>query len=128
MSLLEVMLAFLLVSLAAVAIMAVYTGGLKLSARGERLVVATEQAQAFLESLKEFEYQKLPSAVSSFDGRRGEAADAEGFPPEPYPGTPDFPIVVKCFEKEPDLKSVTVRVFYDEEHCVVLQTYITPFQ
>jgi len=126
-SLLEVLFAFALVTIAVLGIMAVYTGGLKLSAKGERALFATELSQTMMEVIKEQGFDKIPTARTTFDGRANQAPNADGFPPAPYPKVDDYVVQVTAYQKEDFLKSVTVRVFYDNQNSVVLQTYFTPF-
>ena len=115
-------------SVAALALVAVYTGGLKLSAKSEKLMQATQISQTTLETIRDLGYEKIPSSLTTFDGRRGVPVNSEGFPPTPYPNQDDFQVLVRAHEKEPNLKSVTVTVFYDGESSVTLQTYFTPFE
>lgn len=127
-TLLEILIAMCLVSMAVLAILAVYTSGLKLSAKGEKMVKATEIAQSTLETIRELGYDKIPEPQTTFSGKKGDPQTDEGFPPAPYPGESDYPIQVTAGIKETDLKSVTVRVFYNERNSVVLQTFFSPFQ
>lgn len=123
----EILFAFALVSISVLGIVAVYTGGLKLSVKGEKILHATELSQTMMEVIKEQGFDKIPSAKTTFDGRKNDSPTGEGFPPAPYPQSNDYGIEVTAFEKEPFLRSVTVRVYYDSENSVVLQTYFTPF-
>lgn len=121
-------MAIALVSVAVLTIVGVYIGGLKLSAKSERVLLATEVAQSTLERIRELGYDKIPPEDSVFSGRKSDPPTVDGFPPSPYPGEQDYSIEVTSSIKETDLKSVAVRVYYDQRNSVVLQTYFTPFQ
>ena len=126
-SLLEILFALVLVTVAVLAVVSVYIGGMRLSAKGERLFIASETGKAVLERIREAGFSEIPDGTRTFDGRSNDPQLGD-FPPPPYPAQGDYPILVETHLQEANLKSVTVRVFYDKDNSVVLQTYFTPFE
>ncbi len=125
MSLIEVMLALGLVASAVLAIMAVYTMGLRQSVKAEKMLKATEMSREIMERTRELDFSKIPDTNTSFDGRLNQSA-VNGFPPTPYPTRDDFKAVVTVDQIAPQLKSVCVKVFYDKGQSVDFQTYFKP--
>lgn len=124
-SLLEVMLALGLVSTAVLAIMSVYTMGLRQSAKAEKVVKATEMAREVLENTAALGFDKLPDTDRVFDGRV-DAPQLNGFPPAPYPARDGLEAYVIVDQLGPELRSVCVKVYFEKEHSVVFQTYYKP--
>ena len=126
-SLIEVLVAMGLVASAVLALVSVYLGGIKLSRKSEKILLATETAKAMLEVVREKGFDAIPAETKIFRGQENDPRTEQGFPPDPYPAEGDFFITVETRERESNLRSVTVKVIYDGKSSVSLQTYVTPF-
>ena len=124
-SLIEVMLALGLVATAVLAIMSVYTMGLRQSVKAEKMLKATEMSREIMERTRELDFSKIPDTNTTFDGHLSQSA-VNGFPPSPYPKRTDLVAVIVVDQVAPQLKSVCVRVFYDKGQSVDFQTYFKP--
>ena len=107
-SLLEVLLALGILSVALLGIMGVYTIGLKQSV-AEQSFQASEMGSELLERVGEMGFDDLPDTDVVFDGRRGDPA-VDGFPPAPYPTRNNLQAEVYVDQMGPTLKSVCVKV------------------
>ncbi len=128
MSLIEIVVALGVIAFALMTMIGLYVSGIRLMNRGEEITVATEIGRQVLESLKrDGGYHYIPDTNEIYDGRvpdpRNPALD---FPPAPYPVNDQYRLWVASELVDPNLKSVTVRVYYDNESHVVLQTYYRP--
>lgn len=124
-SLIEIMLSLALVTTAVLAVMAIYTVGLRQSVRAEKTLKATEMAREILEMSRDLAFDDIPADDLVFDGRIPTPA-VDKFPPAPYPARGDFQAEVFVDQLGPDLKSVCVKVYYEAEHSVNFQTYFRP--
>ena len=116
------MVALAVTSVALLAMIGVFTGGLRLLSQSEAVTRATELGRAELEAIKDLGWAALPATDASFDGRVPDPQVA-GWPPAPYTTT-STPMMVQVEEIEPGLKSVTVRVYYSANTPVTLETYV----
>ena len=119
------MLALGLVATAVLAIMSVYTLGLRQSSNAEQVLKATEYGREILERCKELEFAQIPDTDVTFDGRVPTPASG-GFPPDPYPERSDLEAMVIVDQIAPQLKSVYVRVYYEKGRSIDFQTYLKP--
>lgn len=121
-SLLEVLLALGIFSVALLGIMGVYAIGMKQSVVAEQSFRATEMGSEILERVGELGFDDLPDTNVEFDSRRGDLA-VDGFPPAPYPTRNNLQAQVYVDQMGPTLKSVCVRVHYQSGKSVGFQTY-----
>jgi hypothetical protein len=121
----EVIVALGVVAFALLTMIGVYASSIRLMVRGEELTRASELGRSILEGINQAGYSSLPAPGTVFDGRSSDPA-VDGFPPLPYPGTPDYPMVLETEQLDTDLRSVTVKVYYSEENHITLQTYMRP--
>lgn len=126
-SLMELMVAMAVIAFALLTMLGVYISGVRLMSRGEEITVATEVGRRLLETVRSAGYAYIPDAPTVYDGRVPDPRDPGlGFPPGPYPVDGRYELEVKSEKIEDNLKSVTVRVYYDGDSHVVLQTYFRP--
>lgn len=110
-------------TVALLAMIGIFVGGLRLMTRGESMTASTEAARSMLESIKEGGYPALPATDKVFDGRNNDPP-VSGFPPAPYPTVDQKPVRVSVEEIKPGLKSVSVEVFGQPDRPpVLLETY-----
>lgn len=119
------MLALGLVATAVLAIMSVYTVGLRQSSNAEQVLKATECAREIMERVRELDFDQIPDVDVTFDGRAGDP-QVSGFPPSPYPTRSGVEALVIVDQIAPQLKSVYVRAYYQKERSVAFQTYFKP--
>ncbi len=106
-TLVEVLIAVLVLTVAIVPLMTAYIHGARWTAEARDLITAVNLAQGKLEELKNRAYHSLEA---------GEPTDPEG-PPGSFPGHPEYVYRVAVFETdlsgdgEPDVKTVTVAVY-----------------
>lgn len=119
-TLLEILLATALLSIAVLALMGVHLEGLRLARQGRDLTRATDLATALLEVTQDLGYHQIPPDAT-FQG----APAVNGFPPEPYPEvTLDgqrYQLKVVTQSRDLHLKSVLVEVSWGPKHKVVLE-------
>ena len=125
-SVIEVMLALGVLSIALLGIVAMYTQGLYLLSHNKQVARATELAQENLEKIKANGVTLISPGL--YDSRIGDQPDAlTGFPPPPYNavGQTEYPIVIEATEvgAPAGVIAVTVRVYFEKERNVELQTY-----
>ncbi len=110
-------------SMALLAMIGIFVGGLRLMTRGEAMTASTEAGREMLESIKEGGFAYLPATDSVFDGRKNDPP-VSGFPPPPYPKVDEKPVLVRVEELRPGLKSVSVEVYGQPDRPpVILETY-----
>ena len=119
-------MALSLVAVAVLAILGVYSIGLKQSTDAEKILKATEMAKELLESTRELDFTQVPDTNVQFDGRSGAPPHSPVFPPAPYPERNGQGVLVIVDQVGPTLKSVCVKVYYREGRSVDLQTYFRP--
>ena len=135
-SLLEVMLAFGVLSVALLGVIALFTNGLRLMSHSKQLTAATEVGRQVLESVKTAGYSSIPGTDIVFDGR-GATPDPQilgppDFPPRPYPtevvdgGNYEVVVRVTTPPASPTLRAVEVEVYYARGGSSVLQTLFHP--
>lgn len=123
----ELMVALSVIAFALLTMIGVFISGAQLMSRGEQITTATEVGRRMLETVRVAGYAYIPDGVSSYDGRVPEPRDPSlGFPPAPYPADERYELVVDTEEIDTNLKAVTVRVYYDNESNLVLQSYYRP--
>lgn len=132
----EIVLAFGLLAVAILALIAMFTSGVKLSAQARNITVATELGKQVIErarakvKLSGFSY--LPAGTYTFDGRAGDPiAGTPVFPPAPYPSTlvehQEYFVVVSGAEPSADqLKNLRVDVYWTDTSHISLETKFTP--
>lgn len=74
-----------ILTIAILALVALFTSGLRLKTRLSQVTVATEIARETLERTKSMGFAALPTGPAFFDGSLPTPLDASGFPPFPYP-------------------------------------------
>jgi len=133
----EVMIAIGLLAVAALSLLTVFIGGLRLMQRSNETAAATDVAKATLEAIKrDFRLHGLAaigSGTYTFDGRIPDEADTSGpsvFPPAPYPsrtiGGQEYILVVEGREEGTRLRRIKVSVYWNENQPLVLETIIHP--
>jgi Tfp pilus assembly protein PilW len=133
----EVMVSIGMLSVAALSILSVFVGGLKLMQRSNEMAAANDVAKSTLEAIKR-DFQKdgfaaLPTADYTFDGRVPDAVDSTGpntFPPAPYPalkiGQTNYEVVVQGNPEGTRLRRVRVLVYWNDNQPVELETLLHP--
>jgi type II secretory pathway pseudopilin PulG len=126
-SLLEILVAFSCIAVAAIALASVFVSGLRLMTKSSEYRRATEVAREQVESVRELGYAAVPSGDFEFDGRRGDPP-VDGFPPPPYPtasvGSAPVHLLVRT-GAQGTLKMLEVEAFSDGAR-VWLETYLAP--
>ncbi len=126
-SLLELVVAIGLVAFTLLTMVAVAINGARLGQRGEQITRATEMGRSLLERLQDDGFVYLPDGDNVHDGRVPDPTDSvTGFPPSPYPSQENMSLVVATRQLEPQLKSVTATIYYQDESHLTLQTYFRP--
>jgi hypothetical protein len=134
-SLAEIILAFGIVTVALLSLVAVFLSGLKLATHSRDLSAANEVGHHVLEAVKRNVQQSgfayLPAGTFSFDGRPTSSTPAVGtppatFPPSPYPGMllngTQFWVRVTGRELSSTLKEIVVDVYYGSNGHILLAT------
>lgn len=138
-SLMELVLALGVVTVAVLALITVFISGLELSARSRDLATATELARAVMErtklNLRTAGFAYVPAGSYTFDGRAPAprvGAPPLDFPPDPYPGVPNlngqrYSVLVTGSEPNPGkLKEMRVEVLFGPSSRVVVETRFHP--
>jgi type II secretory pathway pseudopilin PulG len=125
----ELVVAMGIVSVALLAIMGVLiqsTGALN---SDRKISTASQLARQVMEAVRAGGHLTIPEGTVTFDGR-ADHPKVNDFPPDPYPGVKvdegEFHISVTAERKPPNLKSVTVEVYWDVDKKVALQSYFLP--
>lgn len=126
-TLLEVVIAFSLVTLAILALLAIFTSGLRLMRQSTNLTMATDVGREFLESVKHDGYSAL--TVGRFDGRIPDSPNSFSlFPQAPYPhtqrGNQGYFLVVEVTQATDHSRLVKVQVVWDEQSRAELATMV----
>lgn len=122
----EVVIALGLLTVAALALMSVFGGGLRLSGQVKHSLTATQLAKSELESLQSGRV-RIP-APAHFAGE----APVDEFPPAPYPVTTvndveyRTTVTTEPVPDAPGVINVIVKVQWNEDPGVVLQSYFHP--
>ncbi|MBI3924632.1 MAG: hypothetical protein HY319_03755 [Armatimonadetes bacterium] len=125
-TLMEILIAIGIVAIAILALVAVFISGTKLVAQSQEVATGTQVARAELERIRDSGYDRVPDTDLTFDGRIPDAT-VSGFPPLPYPSSPEgYQVVVTVSQRGYYLKSVTVEAHWGSDQRVVLQTYLHP--
>lgn len=132
-SLTELVLAFGIVAVAILSLVAVFISGVQASARARDVTTATEVAHQILEAIKvqvrNNGQLSLPAGSYIFDGRVPDAP-AGAFPPAPYPvatlNNQRFFVVVSGADLGPTLKRVAVDVYWGETSKLSMETHLHP--
>ena len=113
----EILLALGILSIALLSLLATFTSGLKLSQVSNEVTTATTVGQEFLELAKVRGYAQ--TAVGTFDGRVPDTSAGVGFPYSPYPAvTRDgrtYTLVVSCSDVSATIRDIKVDVYWDNE-------------
>ncbi|MCA9792812.1 MAG: hypothetical protein KC910_13490 [Candidatus Eremiobacteraeota bacterium] len=133
----EVVLAFGLMAVAILGLLAVFMSGLRLSSQARDVAAASELARLTLEQVKAnlrtggFAY--VPAGTYRYDGALPDTPVGTApllFPPAPYPGTTvngqAFTVVVSGSEMSSTLKDVQVEVSWGPTSKITLETRIHP--
>ena len=138
MTVLEVMIAMGLMSVALLSILAVFTGSLDSISRTEEMTEATDAGRDVLEKIKSRGFEQLPGGTTTFDGRVPQPAMTRPtlypYPPAPYPARKassgrQYSLRVRTEPVNVNLTSVTVEVHWEsntKQQKLVLQTYLHP--
>lgn len=126
-TLIEVLLAMIILSIAIMGLAAVFLSGLKMAHASANLTAATNLGRELLETVKERGYSGTAPGV--FDGRVPTPSDAgSDFPPTPYPqSTVDqhqYTLVVRCQDHSPTLRAVEVDVYWDRDSKATFSTMV----
>jgi type II secretory pathway pseudopilin PulG len=134
MTLLEVMLAMGIISVAFLSMILVFTNGLKLMGQSTQFTEATEVARSFLEVTRRKGYATVTPGV--YDGRPATPTPVSGtgFPFAPYPRATankgEYTLLVEAVQvpaPPPNVRSVKVTVFWNANRSQTsLQTYVRP--
>lgn len=122
-SLAEVLLALALAALAALSLMVVLIGGLRLLERSQEVSEATAVGRELMERIKAQDYAYRPVNVT-FDGRVPNPP-VSGFPPAPYPSVRQkFVYTTRVQVQTLDAYSnrVSVEVFWENGRSLTLET------
>ena len=127
-SVIEIMLAMGVLSIALLGIVAMYTQGLFLLSQNKQVARATELAQENLERIKDRGVALISPGV--YDSRNGDQPDpVTGFPPPPYNagGNTEYPIFIEATNvgAPTGVIAVTVRVYFERDRNVEIQTYFS---
>lgn len=124
-SLAEVIIAIGLLAVAIVSLVAMFSRGMIQLGHSKQVSQATDAAQTCLETIKAGGPGFV--ALGTFDGRQDDPANADGFPPAPYPKTAEgYPLVVRASQTgtPAGTVAVSVEVFYESGQKVYLETYL----
>lgn len=141
-SVLEALVAMGLLAVAALALLTVFIGGLKMMQRSNEMAAANDVARTVLEAIKR-DYALhsdllFPSGEYKFDGRLPDPPLDDDlidppppFPPQPYPSSKingiDYAVVVSGKPEAPRLSRVRVEVYWgNESQPIILETLIHP--
>lgn len=133
----EVMVSIGMLAVAALSLLTVFIGGLKLMQRSNEMAAANDVAKSVLEAVKRdtdiHGLTAVPPGITKFDGRLPDAKDIAGpvpFPPDPYPATTvnetDYTIMVESSDDGSRVKRVKVSVFWNNNPPLSLETLIHP--
>lgn len=133
----EVMLSIGLLAVAALSLLSVFIGGLKLMQRSNEMATANDVAKSTLEAIKKDVringMSVIPTGVYTFDSRLGDPADSSGlapFPPAPYPETlvddQLYQVVVEGQDEGTRLKRVRVQIYWNDNPPLKLETLLHP--
>jgi len=120
-TLVEICLAFFLLTLAITTMVGLFISGLQLNTQSQGYVQATEIARCQMEAIRDL--REFPDP-GQYDGRI-PAPTQDDFPPPPYPGVGEFRLVVSV-EDQDKLKQVTVEAVWGDSRNVRLQTLVYP--
>ena len=130
-SLLELMIAFGLITVAILGLIGVFASGLGLSGQSRNVASATELGREVIERIK-FEVEQVgfgyvPGGTYSFDGHVPDVSiGSPPFPPPPYQtawmNNQEFVISVTGSELSPTFKEIRVTVSWDKLSKVILET------
>ena len=118
-------------------IVAVFVGGLKLSARANQLAGATQVGRELLERVRQRQrdlgFSTLPTGTYQYNGWANDpttGAPPNAYPPSPYPranlNQVDYTVVVYGQQPSAFLKTVKVEVYWNQDHFVTLETRYHP--
>lgn len=123
----EIIVALGLLAVAALALLAAFTAGMKMMAESRELTMATEVGREFLEAVESNGYQMTTLGV--FHGATRSPKDlTTGFPPAPYPSgrrnQTEYRLRVDCQQYAPNARSVEVQVSWGRDHHISLATLV----
>jgi hypothetical protein len=121
------MIALALTAITVLSLVTLMIGGLRLLEKSQETAEATGVGRELMEAIKARKYARLP-ANASFDGRVPDAAQADGFPPAPYPAvqrTHLYRTRVQVQPLSPQLRLITVQVFWKTQSTLQLTTILT---
>lgn len=126
-TLIEVLIAMIVLAVAILGLAAVFISGLKIIDASSSLTGATNVGREFLETVKQGTYAS--TSVGQFDGRTPAPPDAAtNFPPPPYPTTTvddhTYTLVVRCQDYSPTLRTVEVDVYWDRDSKATFRTMV----
>lgn len=127
-SLLEVLIAIAVMTMAVLSVVALFTSGLRMKTKLSQVALATEIARETMERIKSQGFTTLPPVGSTFDGSLPTPQTLSGFPPAPYPTIRrdgrDYFVVVAVSEVtgRPRLRTVDVEVRWGRDSTVRIST------
>lgn len=127
----EVVLAFGLLAVATLSIVAVFIAGLRQHTQAEKVTAATQIAGSMLEAVRSDGFSSIPSSAAVYDGRKSDPNDpVTGFPPPPYPSTTvggtTYFVVVETKPHGSDRISIEVQVYWEDGSRVRLESSFVP--
>lgn len=120
-TLVEICLAFFLLTLAITTMVGLFISGLQLNTQSQGYLQASELARCQMEAIRDL--REFPGP-GHFDGRI-PTPQVDNFPPPPYPGVGEHKLVVSI-EDQGKLKQVTVQAVWRDSREVRLQTLVFP--
>lgn len=126
-TLVETLLAMVVLAIAILGLAAVFVSGLKMVRASVHLTASTNIAREILETSKKRGYSQ--TSVGTFDGHLPTPQDpATGFPPAPYPTTTidqhQYTTVIRCRDFSPTIRAIEVDVFWDGDSKTTLATMV----
>jgi prepilin-type N-terminal cleavage/methylation domain-containing protein len=116
-SLVEIVIALGILSIALLGLVATFTSGLKLAQVSNEVTTATTVGQEFLELVKARGYTQ--TATGTYDGRVPDPAASVGFPFAPYPtvkrNNQEYALVVTCSDVTTTIRDVRVDVYWEAQ-------------
>jgi hypothetical protein len=116
-----------LLSIAILALISAFIGGMRMMQQSTQLTMATDVGSTFLENVKAFGYDG--TEVGTYDGRIPVARDlTTGFPPDPYPqglrNGESFALMVECTQHTPTTRFVKVTIHWSSDRQTELSTMV----